>query len=82
MEEVDLIVLPEMFSTGFTMDPKAVAEPMAGETIAWLQHLANAKDCAITGSLVIKEDGKFYNRLVLLVRTAQSKPMINDICLL
>jgi len=66
MEEVDLIVLPEMFSTGFTMDPKAVAEPMAGETIAWLQHLAKAKDCAIAGSLVIEEEGKYYNRLVFV----------------
>jgi omega-amidase len=66
MEEVDLIVLPEMFSTGFTMNPKAVAETMEGETIAWLKHLAKAKNCAITGSLVIRENGKFYNRLVFV----------------
>jgi omega-amidase len=66
MEDVDLIVLPEMFSTGFTMHPKAVAEIMQGETIAWLQHLAIAKNAAITGSLVIEEDGKFYNRLVFV----------------
>ena len=59
MEDVDLIVLPEMFSTGFTMNPKAVAETMNGETVAWLQHLAKAKNCAITGSLVIEEKGKF-----------------------
>ena len=66
MEDVDLIVLPEMFSTGFTMNPKAVAETMNGETVAWLQHLAKAKNCAITGSLVIEEKGKFYNRLVFV----------------
>lgn len=66
MEDVDLIVLPEMFSTGFTINAKAVAETMKGETINWLQHLAKAKDCAITGSLVIKEKGKFYNRLVFV----------------
>ncbi|MGV9002668.1 amidohydrolase [Flavobacterium sp.] len=66
MEEVDLIVLPEMFSTGFTMNPNAVAETMQGETVLWLQHLAKAKKCAITGSLVIKEKGKFYNRLVFV----------------
>lgn len=66
MEEVDLIVLPEMFSTGFTMNPTTVAETMQGETIAWLQHLAKAKNCAITGSLVIKENGNFYNRLVFV----------------
>lgn len=66
MEDVDLIVLPEMFSSGFTMNPKTVAENMDGETIAWLQHLAKAKNCAITGSLVIEENGKFYNRLVFI----------------
>jgi predicted amidohydrolase len=66
MEEVDLIVLPEMFSSGFTMYPKNVAETMDGETISWLQHLAKAKNCAITGSLVIEENGNFYNRLVFI----------------
>jgi predicted amidohydrolase len=66
MEEVDLIVLPEMFSSGFTMNPKNVAETMDGETISWLQHLAKAKNCAITGSLVIEENGNFYNRLVFI----------------
>jgi predicted amidohydrolase len=66
MEEVDLIVLPEMFSSGFTMNPKVVAETMQGETILWLQHLAKAKNCAITGSLVIEEKGNYYNRLVFV----------------
>lgn len=66
MEDVDLIVLPEMFSTGFTMHPKTVAETINGETVAWLQHLAKAKNCAITGSLVIEEKGNYYNRLVFV----------------
>ena len=66
MEDVDLIVLPEMFSSGFTMNPKAVAETMQGETVSWLQHLAKAKNCAITGSLVIEENGNYYNRLVFV----------------
>lgn len=66
MEDVDLIVLPEMFASGFTMNPKIVAETMQGETIAWLQHLAKAKNCAITGSLVIEENGNYYNRLVFV----------------
>ncbi len=66
MEEVDLIVLPEMFSSGFTMNPKAVSETMQGETVSWLQHLAKAKNCAITGSLVIEENGNYYNRLVFV----------------
>ncbi len=65
-EKVDLIVLPEMFSTGFSMNPKEVFETMEGETILWLQSLAKAKNSAITGSLIIKEGGNFYNRLVFV----------------
>ena len=65
-EKVDLIVLPEMFSTGFTMNPEAVFETMQGETIQWLQSLAKAKNSAITGSLVIKENDNFYNRLLFV----------------
>jgi omega-amidase len=63
---VDLIVLPEMFTSGFTMNPERVAETMEGETIVWLQSLAKARNCAITGSLVIAENGSFYNRLVFV----------------
>jgi len=65
-EKVDLIVLPEMFTTGFTMNPSAVAETMQGETIVLLQSLAKAKNSAITGSLVITENNNFYNRLVFV----------------
>ena len=65
-ENIDLIVLPEMFSTGFTMNPETVFETMEGETILWLQSLAKAKNSAITGSLVIKENNNFYNRLVFV----------------
>jgi predicted amidohydrolase len=73
MEDVDLIVLPEMFSSGFTMNPKAVAETMQGETVYWLQHLAKAKNCAITGSLVIEENGNYFNRLVFVFPTGEIK---------
>jgi omega-amidase len=62
----DLILLPEMFTTGFTMQPERVAETMQGETIVWMQSLAKAKNCAITGSLVIIEEGNFYNRLLFV----------------
>jgi omega-amidase len=65
-QEVDLIVLPEMFTSGFTMNPKKVAEAMDGETILWGIALAKAKNCAITGSLVMTENGNFYNRLVFI----------------
>ena len=66
LEDVDLIVLPEMFTSGFTMNPKAVAETMEGETVSWLQHMAKAKNCAITGSLVVIENGNYFNRLVFV----------------
>ena len=61
--EVNLIVLPEMFSTGFTMNALAVAETMNGETILWMKEMAKQKNCAITGSLVITENDRFYNRM-------------------
>ncbi|NHM06002.1 amidohydrolase [Flavobacterium sp. CYK-4] len=65
-EPVDLIVLPEMFSTGFTMHPKHVAETISGETASWLVAIANSKSAAITGSIVIEENGNFFNRLVFV----------------
>lgn len=65
-ESVDLIVLPEMFTSGFTMQPNEVSETMQGETIAWLKRLAKDKNAAITGSLVINENDNFYNRLVFV----------------
>lgn len=64
--DVDLIILPEMFTSGFTMNPKIVAETMDGATIQWLKGLAKSNNCAITGSLVIQEYGKYFNRLVFV----------------
>jgi len=61
--EVNLIVLPEMFSTGFTMNASEVAETMQGETIEWMKLKAKQKNAAITGSVVITENKKFYNRM-------------------
>ena len=66
VETIDLIVLPEMFSTGFTMNPAQVAESMQGETVIWMKAIALTKSCAITGSLVIKENGNFYNRMIFV----------------
>ncbi|MCX7546367.1 amidohydrolase [Xanthomarina sp. F1114] len=65
-ESVDLIVLPEMFTSGFTMHPKKVAETMFGETVVWMQELALKKQTAIIGSLVISENNNFYNRLLFV----------------
>ncbi|MFB9077679.1 amidohydrolase [Flavobacterium procerum] len=65
-EEVDLIVLPEMFSTGFTMNPAAVAETMNGETVAWLKSKAKQQNAAVAGSLIITENNQFYNRMLFV----------------
>ena len=59
---VDIIVLPEMFTTGFTMNANQVAETMTGETISWMTKFSKEKNVAITGSLIIKD----YNRLVFV----------------
>jgi omega-amidase len=60
----DLIVLPETFTTGFTMDVERVGEPADGPTVAWLQQLAVQLDAAITGSVVTREGERYYNRLL------------------
>jgi predicted amidohydrolase len=60
----DLIVLPEMFTTGFTMEARSHAETMTGATVGWLREEAAAVGCAITGSLVVEEGGQHFNRLV------------------
>lgn len=70
-EQIDLIVLPEMFTSGFTMKPSLVAETMHGETIQLLKNLAKSKNCAITGSLVITENNNFHNRLVFVFPTGE-----------
>jgi omega-amidase len=63
-EGADLIVLPEMFTTGFTMNTGAVAEKMQGKTVAWMKKIAKEKNCVMTGSVIIEEGGKYFNRLV------------------
>lgn len=64
--KIDLIVLPEMFTTGFTMNVQAIAESMKGATLSWMKKMASEKNCAITGSLVIQEQEQFYNRMVFV----------------
>ena len=63
-EKTDLIILPEMFPSGFTMMPFHVAETMQGNTLTWLRQKAHFMKKAITGSLIIKEGERYYNRLI------------------
>jgi predicted amidohydrolase len=60
----DLIVLPEMFTTGFSMDAERLAETMDGPTVEWMREEAAALGCAITGSLIVRDGGRHYNRMV------------------
>jgi predicted amidohydrolase len=60
----DVIVLPEMFTTGFTMTPKPLAESMTGKTIQWMKEIALTKDLAICGSIIIREEDKYFNRFI------------------
>jgi omega-amidase len=62
--KTDLIILPEMFSTGFTMNAKAMAETMDGPSVKWMREKAIEKNCVVTGSLIISENGKYFNRLI------------------
>ena len=63
-EATDLIVLPEMFTTGFSMNPEKFAEQMTGTTLNWMKQKAKEKNCVITGSFICEERGKYFNRLV------------------
>lgn len=62
--ETDIILFPEMFTTGFTMSSKQYAEPMNGGTVQWMKEIALARHCAVAGSLIILDNRKYYNRLV------------------
>src|SRR5687767_2153740 len=62
-ETTDVIVLPEMFTTGFSMFPEKVAEPAGGPAVDWMKKMAAAKKAVVTGSVAVKDEGKYYNRL-------------------
>lgn len=66
LPNTDLIVLPEMFTTGFTMQPHHCTETMEGSTIEWMQRLAQKCHAALVGSVVIKENSNYYNRLLFV----------------
>ncbi|MDZ7774277.1 MAG: nitrilase-related carbon-nitrogen hydrolase [Bacteroidales bacterium] len=63
-EEPDLIVLPEMFNTGFSVEPAKVAETIKGPTFRWLQKTARTTGAVITGSFIVQDGNDFFNRLV------------------
>lgn len=66
VEETDLIILPEMFTTGFDMDPKPLAEQHRTTTFKWLQMMAKRFEAAICGSVMIKEGDAYFNRFYMV----------------
>ena len=66
-EKTQVVLLPEMFSTGFSMNAEALGETMEGEAVTWMRRIAEKKRVAIAGSLIIKEEDAYYNRLVWML---------------
>jgi omega-amidase len=71
LQRTEVVILPEMFSTGFSMQAAALAEKMDGPTVSWMKRLAAEKKIILTGSLIIEEEGHYYNRLVWMLPNGQ-----------
>jgi omega-amidase len=70
-QKTEVVILPEMFSTGFSMKPQLLAETMEGDTINWMKQTAARKRIILTGSLIIEEGDNYYNRLVWMLPNGQ-----------
>jgi predicted amidohydrolase len=70
-EPTELVILPEMFSTGFSMQPERLAEKMDGPTLSWMADVAARKRIILTGSVIIEENKHYYNRLVWMLPNGQ-----------
>jgi len=67
----EIVVLPEMFSTGFSMKPEELSETMEGETVKWMKRVAAEKKIILTGSVIIEDKGHYYNRLIWMLPNGQ-----------
>ena len=70
-QRTEIVVLPEMFTTGFSMQPALFAETMEGETVQWMKEIAETNKIIVTGSIIIEVDGKYYNRLIWMLPNGQ-----------
>jgi omega-amidase len=70
-EKTEIVVLPEMFTTGFSMQPEKLAETMDGETVQWMNRIAGQKKIILTGSIIIEEKGNYFNRLIWMLPNGQ-----------
>ena len=70
-EKTEIVVLPEMFSTGFSMQPQLFAETMEGETVQWMKEVSAKNKIILTGSIIIEEDSQYFNRLIWMLPNGQ-----------
>lgn len=70
-EKTNIVVLPEMFSTGFSMRPEALAETMDGPTVAWMKNISREKNIILAGSIIIQEEDQYFNRLLWVLPNGQ-----------
>jgi len=70
-EKTELVLLPEMFNTGFSMHPAQLSETMEGTTVQWMRRITKERNIILAGSAIIEEDGKFFNRLIWMMPNGQ-----------
>jgi predicted amidohydrolase len=70
-EATEVILLPEMFTTGFSMRPEVLAEDMQGSAVQWMRRLAGERKVILAGSLMIREDDRYFNRLIWMLPDGQ-----------
>jgi predicted amidohydrolase len=70
-DKTEIVILPEMFTTGFSMQAEQLAETMDGETVEWMKSISNKNGIVLTGSVMIEEAGKYYNRLIWMLPNGQ-----------
>lgn len=71
ISKTEIVVLPEMFSTGFSMKPEELGETMNGESVKWMKRIAAENRIILTGSLIIEENGEYFNRLIWMMPNGQ-----------
>lgn len=72
IQQTEVVILPEMFSTGFSMQPEKLAETMTGSSVRWMKRQAAKKNIILCGSLMIEENGSYYNRLLWVLPNGQT----------
>lgn len=70
-DKMEIVVLPEMFNTGFSMKPGELAEKMDGTTVSWMKRISLERKIVLTGSIIIEEDGKYFNRLIWMLPSGE-----------